>query len=148
MRGICVGLLLAICLPCMAADDFKVIELEQDVLELERRVEDLSRQLAQLQSRSPSPGTTRQPLARAACPEAPACSPRWLNAANWRRVRTGMSEFEVIDMLGPPSSLRGAADSDSRTLMYATEIGSSGFLSGSVQLKDRRVVEVQIPALK
>jgi hypothetical protein len=45
------GLLLAISLPCFAADDFKVIELEQDVIELERRVEELSRQLAQLEQR-------------------------------------------------------------------------------------------------
>ena len=59
-----------------------------------------------------------------------------------------MSEFEVIDILGPPSSVRGAPESESRTLMYAMEIGSSAFLSGRVELKDRRVVEVQVPALR
>ena len=146
MRGICVGLLLAFCLPCVAADDFKLIKLEQQVLDLERQVEDLSRQVAQLQQRGV--GATAQRAAPAERPVAPAGSPLWLSAASWRRVRTGMSEFEVIDILGPPSALRGAPDSDSRTLMYAMEIGSSGFLSGSVQLKDRRVVEIQIPVLQ
>jgi hypothetical protein len=146
MRGICVGLLLAICLPCVAADDFKLIKLEQDVLELERRVEELSRQLAQLQQRSVGPTAPRAGPAER--PSAPADSPSWLSAANWGRVRTGMSELEVIDILGPPSSLRAAPDSDSRTLIYAMEIGSSGFLAGSVQVKDRRVVEVQIPVLR
>ena len=148
MRGMFPGLLLAISLPCFAADDFKVIELEQDVIELERRVEELSRQVAQLQQRE-------QPSA-AARPEAPVevsrvrrlDSPAWLSAANWRRVRPGMGEFEVIDILGPPSSVRGAPEAQSRTLMYAMEIGSSAFLSGRVDLKDRRVIEVQVPALR
>jgi outer membrane murein-binding lipoprotein Lpp len=143
MRGIYGGLLLALCLPCTAADDFKVIELEQDVIELERRVEELSRQVAQLQQRTAA-AATRPPTPG----PAPAGSAPWLSAANWGRVRAGMSEFEVIDILGPPSSVRGAPESESRTLMYAMEIGSSAFLSGRVDLKDRRVVEVQVPALR
>jgi hypothetical protein len=146
MRAIYVGLLWTICLPCVAADDFKVIELEQDVLELERRVEELSRQVAQLQQRTAKAAT--RPVAPVESPAATAGSPSWLSAANWARVRAGMSEFEVIDVLGPPSSVRGGAESGSRTLIYAMEIGSSAFLSGRVDLKDRRVVEVQVPALR
>jgi len=146
MRGICGGLLLALCLPCMAADDFKVIKLEQDVIELERRVEELSRQVAQLQQRNAAAATRPEtPVER---PAVTAGSTPWLSAANWGRVRPGMSEFEVIDILGPPSSVRGAPDSESRALIYAMEIGSSAFLSGRVELKDRRVVEVQVPALR
>ena len=145
MRGIYGGLLLGLCLPCTAADDFKVIELEQDVIELERRVEELSRQVAQLQQRNVAAAT--RPATPVEFP-APAGSVPWLSAANWGRVRAGMSEFEVIEILGPPSSVRGAPESESRTLMYAMEIGSSSFLSGRVELKDRRVVEVQVPTLK
>ena len=145
MRGIYGGLLLALCLPCTAADDFKVIELEQDVIELERRVEELSRQVAQLQQRNAAAATG--PATHVESP-APAGLVPWLSAANWGRVRAGMSEFEVIGILGPPSSVRGAPESESRTLMYAMEIGSSAFLSGRVELKDRRVVEVQVPALR
>ena len=144
MRGIYGGLLLALCLPCTAADDFKVIELEQDVIELERSVEELSRQVAQLQQRN---AAATPPATPVECP-APAGSVPWLSAANWGRVRAGMSEFEVIDILGPPSSVRGAPESESRTLMYAMEIGSSAFLSGRVELRDRRVVEVHVPALR
>ena len=146
MRGIYGGLLLALCLPCTAADNFKVIEMEQDVIELERRVEELSRQVAQLQQRNAAAAT--RPEASVGCPAAMADSPAWLSAANWGRVRPGMSEFEVIDILGPPSSVRGAPESESRALMYALEIGSSAFLSGRVDLKDRRVIEVQVPALR
>ena len=35
-----------------------------------------------------------------------------------------------------------------RLLLYAMEIGSSGFLDGSVTLRDRMVVDVQKPVLR
>jgi hypothetical protein len=132
--------------PVIAADDFKVIKLEQDVRNLERQVRELQRQLADVQQRSRGTLEAR-PDVTSDTPSASSTG-QWLDAANWKRVRPGMEELEVISLLGPPTSLRGAADSPSRTLMYAMEIGSSGFLSGSVQLKDRVVVEVQTPVLR
>ena len=65
-----------------------------------------------------------------------------------QRVRPGMGELEVIEILGAPTSVRGSAEAPSRTLMYALEIGTSAFLSGQVRLTDRRVTEVQPPVLK
>jgi hypothetical protein len=132
--------------PAIAADDFKVIKLEQDMRNLERQVRELQRQLAEVQQRSrDTPGP--RPDASSDAPNASSAG-QWLDAANWKRLRPGMEELEVISILGPPTSLRGAADSASRTLMYAMEIGSSGFLSGSVQLKDRVVFEVSAPVLR
>jgi hypothetical protein len=57
-----------------------------------------------------------------------------------------MSELEVITLLGPPTSLR-EQDGD-RVLLYALEIGASGFLGGSVKLRDRAVTEVREPVLQ
>ncbi|HKE96133.1 MAG TPA: hypothetical protein VKB34_17625 [Povalibacter sp.] len=128
------------------ADDGRVIKLEQDVRNLERQVQELSRQLVQLQQRDARIGSL--PPAAPGSPATQPTSPAWLDIANWKRVRNGMTEFEVISLLGPPTTLRGAADSGTRTLLYAMEIGSSGFLGGSVQLKDRHVVEIQLPALR
>lgn len=145
MRANCLALLMLVCMQVEAADDFKIIKLEQDVRNLERQVQDLSRQLAELQQRGSRSDDQRVPEPR---PAAQPSSSQWLDAVNWNRVRVGMSELEVISTLGPPTALRGADDESSRTLMYAMEIGSSGFLSGSVQLKDRRVTEVQKPVLK
>ena len=146
MRALCLGLLWAVCLPCRAADDFKVIALEQDVLELTRRVEALSREVDRLQQRRTSYAVARE--TPSSCAGAGPCPPLWLRAANWQRVRTGMGELEVIEILGTPTSVRGSAEAHSRTLMYALEIGASAFLSGQVQLTDRRVTEVQPPVLK
>ena len=149
MRGICLGLLLAVSLPGVAADDFKVIELEQDVIELERRVDALARDVEQLQQRGPERAMPQSAAAAGAdCPAAQPCSPPWLSVSSWERIRPGMSEFEVIGILGPPSSVRGAADSPTRMLMYAMEIGSNAFLAGRVDLEDRRVKAVQTPVLK
>jgi hypothetical protein len=143
MRETCLGLLLAVSLPAVAADDFKVIELEQDVIELERRVEALWRDVEQLQRATPPAAPVG-----ADCPAAQPCAPAWLSVSSWERVRPGMSEFEAIGILGPPSSVRGAADSPTRTLMYAMEIGSNAFLAGRVDLEDRRVTAVQAPVLR
>ena len=54
--------------------------------------------------------------------------------------------MEVIGSLGPPTSMRDV--DGARVLFYALEIGSSGFLGGSVKLRDRAVVEIQVPVLQ
>lgn len=137
------SLLILACLPAAAADDFKVIKLEQDMRNVERQIQDLARQVNDLQQRASRSGDRPIPLPSTE----PADSSEWLNAANWKRVRPGMSELEVIELLGPPTTMR-TADGDARTLLYAMEIGSSGFLGGSVELKERRVVSVQTPVLR
>ncbi len=73
-------------------------------------------------------------------------SDQWIDAARWRQVRPGMNELEVIGLLGPPSSMR--TEGEARVLLYALEIGSSGFLGGSVVLHDRAVAEVRPPTLQ
>jgi hypothetical protein len=125
------------------ADEFKLIKLEQDVRQLERQVHALQRQVEALRTRSgPSSAASAQ---RDGQPAQPA-SDAWLSAANWDRIRPGMSELEVIETLGPPASMRPSEDG--RVLLYALEIGPGGFLSGSVTLKRREVVAVQRPVLK
>ena len=57
-----------------------------------------------------------------------------------------MGELEVIQLLGPPTSMRD--ENGARVLFYAMEIGPSGFLSGSVVVRDRTVAEVRKPELQ
>jgi hypothetical protein len=128
----------------MAADDPKVAQLEQDVRDLQRQVLAQSQQLSELRMR-----LAQQPQAQVRLPSSPVAAANtglWLDASRWQRVRTGMSELEVIGLLGPPTSMR-TTDSG-RVLLYAMEIGASGFLSGRVTLRDRVVQEVQAPVLR
>ena len=126
-----------------AADDPRVTRLEQDVRALQRDLQALTRQIQQLQLQTSRPGID----GRSPPPPAPIVTgPTWLDAGNWRRLRTGMSELEVIGALGPPTSIR--EENGTRELLYAMEIGTSAFLAGSVLMRDRAVIEVRIPTLK
>jgi hypothetical protein len=139
-------LMLAVAQSASAADDFKVIKLEQDVRRLEQQVRDLSRQVAELR-RTAGTSIDQAAASREVAAPPSSTSPLWLQAKNWQRLKNGMSELQVIDILGPPTSTR-AADADNRVLLYALEIGIGSFLSGSVELRDRRVVEIKSPVLK
>ena len=141
-RLLLTALLLLASFAAPAADDLKVMRLEQDVRDLQRQVLGLTRQVEELQRR-PTPGVRTE---RAFSPSATASAGVWVDAAKWNRLRSGMSELDVISTLGPPTTIR--EESGSRVMRYAMEIGSSAFLSGSVTLRDRVVVEVRKPALQ
>jgi hypothetical protein len=130
------------------AETLKIQQLEQDVRDLRRAVDLQQRRLDELERIA---GRAGRPAGAPGARTAPAASSRdapWLQAANWERVRPGLGELEVVSLLGPPTSMRAAADGRTRTLYYALEIGSSGFLGGHVVVEDRRVVTVELPKLK
>jgi len=128
----------------IAADETRISFLEQEVRNLQRQVQTLSRQMDELRTR-PDRLELQIPKAGSATGAAPAGLPRWVDVSLWRRIKPGMSELEVISSLGRPSSMR--EDSGTHMLLYALEIGS-GFLGGSVILKDHIVVEVRQPTLQ
>ncbi|HET9446647.1 MAG TPA: hypothetical protein VFO35_10335 [Steroidobacteraceae bacterium] len=147
MRNLLIALLALLGQSALAADDatYRLMKLEQDVRNLERQVQTLTRQLDELKQQSSRGGERSSPAPRSSAPPA-ATSGEWLEAARWDRVRPGMGELEVINILGPPTSMR--QEGDARVLLYAMEIGSAGFLSGSVELRDRKVSEVNKPVLR
>lgn len=145
MRYAGLALLLFTSWPLAAAvDDNRFFKLEQDVRNLEARVQDLAREVVDLKERVARPGAPPAAVARPS-PAAKA-SARWLDPANWDRLHAGMSELDVIGVLGLPTSMR--ARDGGRVLLYATEIGSAGFLSGSVTVRDGAVTEIARPVLK
>ena len=128
-------LIFFLCLPVLflpraapAADEGRFSYLEQEVRNLQREVMTLSRRLdeATLRPERLSRGATA-PVTDAA---AAAPSTAWIDAGKWKRLRAGMSELEVVSLLGPPTSMRDV--DGSRVLFYAIEIGSSGFLASTV----------------
>jgi hypothetical protein len=138
-------LVMLISMPCAswAADEHRLSFLEQEVRNLQRQVQSLSRQLDELRTRPDRPAS---PVA-APRANAPSSDPaRWLDVSRWKQLRPGMSELEVISSLGPPTSMRD--EGGARVLLYAMEIGASGFLGGSVTLRDHNVAEVRLPTLQ
>jgi hypothetical protein len=142
--------LLLLCAPvlALAADDLRIPQLETQVRDLQREVRSLSREIDELRSQTSRtgnrPGLPSRPSSAAAT-SAVESSGAWVDAGKWQRLRPGMSELDVIETLGPPTSMRG--DKAGRVLFYALEIGS-GFLGGSVKLRDGVVVEVLKPSLQ
>lgn len=139
-------LLIAAAHGAAAQDDYKVIKLEQDVRNLERQVQQLSRELSDAQRQIAQLGGRSVARTERAAPTPTGTSTPWLDIENWDRLREGMTELQVIELLGPPTSMR--AEGDARTLFYAMEIGSNGFLSGAVRLEGRKVEDVEKPTLR
>ena len=138
--------LLILPLTASAADEGRLSFLEQEVRNLQRQVQTLTREMNELRTRP-----ERLDVKSSAAGVAPAAAsatdlPRWVDASRWRRLRAGMSEIEVIGSLGAPTSMR--EEDGTRVLLYAMEIGGSGFLGGSVTLRERAVVEVNAPTLQ
>ena len=142
MRPLILIALLLVPSASWCADAHRLSFLEQEVRNLQRQVQGLSRQLDELRTRPER--LAPRPSSSAA---GPATDPGdWIQAAKWRRLKAGMSELEVVELLGPPTSMR--EEEGERVLLYATEIGAAGFLGGSVRMRDRAVVEVREPRLQ
>jgi hypothetical protein len=139
---VCAALLTA---SASAAEDFRVMRLEQDMRTLERQVQTLQRQLLDIQQRASRAGTSIE-LSKER-PLTPDSEQKWLQAAIWNRVRPGMDELQVIEILGQPTALR-PDPAGRRALLYTLEIGTTAFLTGTVSFENGKVVDVQRPALK
>ncbi len=148
MRYLLLALLLLLgqSAPAAENDTYRLMKVEQDVRNLEGQVQTLTRQIDELKQQLSRAGDRNLSGARAPSVSAASSSTAWLEATRWDRVRTGMSELEVINVLGPPTSMR--KEGDARVLLYAMEIGSSGFLGGSVEFRDGAVTAVTKPVLK
>src|SRR5262245_30831319 len=96
-------LLMLLPLTAVAADDTRVSFLEQEVRNLQRQVQALSRQVDELRTRPDRPSSVGLGAPRDA---AASGSTKWIDASRWRQLRRGMSELEVIEALGPPTSMR------------------------------------------
>jgi len=68
----------------------------------------------------------------------------WKNPSSWKKIRRGMSEKQVVNILGKPTSIKIIGD-DLRTLFYQGEVSSSGYLSGNVGFIDDRVYTINKP---
>ena len=144
--------MVAVAMTAQAApvDDSRVMQLEQEVRNLQRQLDTQTRRIDALES------ALRQSRGRPALPEpsrdvvskdVKVASP-WLQSSNWDKLRIGMSDAEVLRILGPATTSRKSEQGDTQTLFYAMELDAGGYLSGNVVVGDHRVLEIHKPALK
>jgi hypothetical protein len=131
-------------------EDFRTRQLMQDIAELKRvvrtqeqRIDQLEREVSRLSSRSPDRGGSRPADKNPNGLNAP-----WKNLKNWDRLTPGMSEKQVLDILGYPTSARAGENRTVKTLFYTKPVGNTGFLSGQVQLENDSVKVIEKPVLK
>jgi hypothetical protein len=127
------------------ADDARERQLELDVQQLRRELMAQSRRIDELE-RLAGRGGIRE-TAVATIPVSPVL-PNWLMAPNWERVRQGMSEAEVRQVLGAPTSVREGSTAQRKTFFYALEVAPEAYLAGSVEIADGKVAEVKKPVLR
>ena len=127
------------------ADDARERQLELDVQQLRRELMAQSRRIDELERLAGRGGIKEATVVTS--PVSPVLPP-WLVAANWERVRPGMSEAEVRQLLGTPTSVREGSTAQGKTFFYALEVAPEAFLAGSVEIADGKVSEVKKPVLR
>jgi len=136
-----IGLLLAMSAIATAqARDPRVDELTKETAQLKQRITDQDARIAELEK-------AVKFLQSAAAPQKPepipGPTPAWHRPASWNLIKTGMSEAQVVSVLGPPTSVDSSIDQ--RTLIYAPDSRSTSTLKGSVTLIDDRVSAMTPP---
>jgi hypothetical protein len=120
--------------------DPRVDALTTEVAQLKRTMADQEQRIAELEKAVRALQTVAAPV-----PERiPAPTPAWHLASNWNLIKTGMSEAQVVEILGPPTLEE--TDTDLRNLYYQPDPRSTTTLNGSVTLKDDRVTAMAPPA--
>ncbi len=142
----CLALVLAFTSLAAPAEDARVRQLELDVAQLRREVMAQARRIDELERQTTRP--VRRPGQEADAPLAAPAHPKWLVAANWERVRLGMLESDVVQLLGPPTSIRAGDGAGTKTLFYALEVAPDAYLAGGIELGNDRVTAVKKPVLR
>lgn len=134
------GVLLLMCGVAMAQPrDPRVDELTKQVAQLKLKVANQDSRIAELEKAV----KLLQSAATPAPAPIPPTTPPWHRASNWTLIKSGMSESEVVGILGPPTSVDSSIDK--RTLFYSPDPSSTSTLSGSVTLVDDRVTAMTPP---
>ena len=106
-------------------DDVKI--LKQSIVKQGNRIDTLERSLSNYNKNLPTESDT---------------SDGWHNLTNWQSIKHGMSERQVISILGQSTSSIGLLPI--RTIYYRGKVNGS-FVTGNIVLDDGRVMAVSIP---
>lgn len=136
----------------VADDAARISRLETEIQQLRAQVDEQNRRIqrleAELARRAGAPALPTQPKPRVGemrtdAPVASGTEP-WQSASAWARVKPGLTEPQVVAILGAPT----AADSVGalKSLFYRGTAPGGRALGGHVNFKDGLVVAVSQPA--
>jgi len=123
------------------ARDPQIDELKKETAQLKVMIADQERRIAELEKMVKALQAVAAPVPAAI----PSATPPWRRASNWILIKKGMSEAQVVEILGPPTSVDSSIDV--RTLLYQPDSHFSSTLSVSVTLTDDRVTAAKPPAI-
>ena len=109
----------------------EVDALYKSVITMMNQISELEARVARLERRSAEPFAP----ATAAAPKPNASSKAWLIRSNWSKLRVGMSEARVKQILGPPAR-RDVSITGRVTLKYSGINAKGIHLTGNVELND------------
>jgi hypothetical protein len=132
-----------------ADDAARISRLESEIRLLRTRVDEQQRRIVrleeQLKRQASEPVAATIPAKRE--DRMPAVSPDrllWHSPESWTRISKGMSEEQVTDVLGQPTSVETFGRY--KTLFYRGTVPGPGAVSGHINLLDDRVLAVTEPA--
>lgn len=124
----------------IADQDKRLADLEKGQAgQLRRTISDQERRIAELEKTVKAIEAELIPPPR----RIPSTTPAWHQPVSWGRLKAGMSEAQVVELLGPPT--RVLSVEDRRTLYYQPDAKSTSPLHGTVTLLDDRVIAVEPP---
>lgn len=156
-RGIGGALAAAACvlsmsaMPARADDSARINNLESELQRLRTQVAEQNRRIQRLEAQldqlgvmgTPGPaGLSRAEGAASGKPRAAGPLP-WHASKTWEQLAVGMSETEVIAILGDPTALETV---DNYKTLFYSDGAAGGEISGHVNLKDDLVVAIKAPA--
>lgn len=149
----------AFLLPLSASADAeaaRIAQLEQRLLELERRLASQEQETKEVKVMAASGAAnagqagstfTGNPMALDIMANSAWRNLRWTEEAQWAGIRKGISEEEVIELLGaPPRSLDSLKPRVDKVFWYETSLRDrSNSLRGKISFKDGKVIAIKKP---
>ena len=133
------GLLACSSLASAQTQDSRLDQLEEETARLKATVAEQGRRITELENTIKTLHAILIPVPK----PIPAPTPAWQEPSGWTLLRPGMSEAQVVQILGQPTGVE--AETDVRVLLYETGSSAVKTFKGTVTLIDDRVSAAQPP---
>ena len=117
----------------------EVTLLKRALAEQDLRIKDLEKTVKALQSWALQNSRDQAAISTPISPSTTA----WKNASDWKRVKEGMSYAQVVVILGKPTWVKNISPYES--VFYQDDIPGSGSVTGTIELKNDRVWQINTP---